>query len=166
MKTRILSALLCVLCVLCASALIGCGHKPDARDAEIESLKQRVRTLEEHVDKNTKSINNWQPMLDAQNAALEAGFDSDSADFALLMNTSDRVELLDKRITKLETAPVPRTAAATTPRPPPAATMKDGVPVDVYNQIRAKIERDWPTDYSLQVTLIKSEIEAYKKLHP
>jgi hypothetical protein len=43
---------------------------------------------------------------------------------------------------------------------------KDGVPFDVYDKIAAKAEKEYPDSYSMQVNVIKWEIEAYNKLHP
>jgi hypothetical protein len=44
--------------------------------------------------------------------------------------------------------------------------MKEGVPLDVYEGIAANAAKEYPNSYSMQESVIKWEVEAYKKLHP
>jgi len=59
------------------------------------------------------------------------------------------------------------TKSSTTPQPRRTAVpaMKEGIPLEIYNQIAAEAAKDWPGDYRMQVSRIEHEVEAYKKLH-
>lgn len=71
------------------------------------------------------------------------------------------------RLTNLEAISnrIPRAYAAVRPQPQ-APSMTSGVPTSVYNEIVAKAAKEYPDSYSMQVNVIKWEIEAYQKLHP
>ena len=60
--------------------------------------------------------------------------------------------------------PFVKTPTANAPAVKPI--LKDGVPIEIYNQIAANAAKKYPTDYSVQEYDIRREIEAYKKLHP
>jgi hypothetical protein len=70
--------------------------------------------------------------------------------------------------------PAPRTASigkfAATRSVPGQATrgtaMKDGLPLEVYNEIATEAAKRYPTDFDMQVLIIKWQAEAYRKLHP
>jgi len=44
--------------------------------------------------------------------------------------------------------------------------MKSGIPTAIYNQIAADAARRYPIDYEMQISVIKLQTEAYRKLHP
>jgi lysophospholipase L1-like esterase len=91
---------------------------------------------------------------------------------ALVQKDQDDMEAKWKALLPMLAAmtnPPPRQVAA--PRYVPAQPQvssyatKDGVPIGVYNQIAAEAARRYPTDYDMQVFLIKEQTEAYRKLH-
>jgi TPR repeat protein len=73
---------------------------------------------------------------------------------------------------EIETAGVARPAArgqrgaSSAPAASRPTGMKEGVPLTIYNAIAADAAKEWPGDYDMQVYVIKTQIEAYKKLHP
>jgi hypothetical protein len=82
-------------------------------------------------------------------------------------NLSSFTKELDGRLGKLE--PTNRFARQTPQAPPryvPAAQTKDGVPMDIYNAITADAVKHWPGDYEMQAYQIKTQTDAYRKLHP
>lgn len=52
------------------------------------------------------------------------------------------------------------------PRPSQLATTKEGISIAVYRGIAAATANESPTDYEMQVSVIKMQVEACKKLHP
>ena len=72
---------------------------------------------------------------------------------------------------ELKAGKLPSGSTSKTPvrLPEPAARTeqtKDGVPLSVYNQIRATAAQLWPGNSSMQDIEIKKELEAYRKLQP
>jgi hypothetical protein len=162
-----------LVALLCVSVFIFliCGCGPDPRDARIEKLAKQVASLQ---DNQTQLRTNFLNLCQAE------------ADFNTTLSTNlNRIELeimLDQirwaGITNqiadaiAAFAPPVRSAAARAPVHPitqPAAqapATKNGVPISVYNQIVADAEKEWPSDYSMQVAHIENQCEAWQKLHP
>lgn len=42
---------------------------------------------------------------------------------------------------------------------------KEGIPLNVYNQIATDAAKQWPGNYRMQSYEIRTQVEAYKKLH-
>ena len=47
---------------------------------------------------------------------------------------------------------------------PVESTAPNGLPANVMRRIKAKAEKDWPDDYSMQVFRIEKEVNAYMEL--
>jgi hypothetical protein len=62
-----------------------------------------------------------------------------------------------------EVKPPKKTATKTMPQST-QVMMRDGVPLDVYQQIAARAAQKWPNDYDMQVYEIKEQTSAYQKL--
>lgn len=54
---------------------------------------------------------------------------------------------------------------AAVPQPVKGEQLKDGVPISVWNQIAERVAKSHPDSFSLQELLIRSEIEAWQKIH-
>lgn len=65
-------------------------------------------------------------------------------------------------VTSVQSEPQP------TPSQKPATSGIDhtGMPINVLNRIKAKAQKDWSDDYSMQKYQIEEESEAYLDLHP
>jgi len=159
-----------VIIIGAAMLAVGCSHKPDARDAKIAKLESRVSELEVRCDGLKDSFTNLLSVCQKMNAE-----DSESMVkiAALVQKDQDDMEAKWEALIPMLAAltnPLPRQATA--PRPyypaqpqPSAYATKDGVPIAVYNQIAAEAARRYPTDYDMQVFVIKEQVEAYLKLH-
>jgi TPR repeat protein len=75
------------------------------------------------------------------------------------------------QLVEIQTVGVAPPGARGQPRVSPQPTgngnqaMKEGVPLTIYNSIAAEAAKEWPSDYQMQVYVIKTQLEAYKKLH-
>jgi hypothetical protein len=155
-----------IVTILTAGALaVGCSHRPDERDAKIAKLETRLTDLESRYDGLNSRFTNLLDIVKQENAEnieasskLEAAMKEQNEHwnsllrlFAGLTNTTAR------QVTASRYAPVqPQVSSYAT---------KDGVPIAVYNQITAEAARRYPTDYDMQVFVIKEQTEAYRKLH-
>ena len=163
MKTvMIFSAIICLLLG------VGCDQKPDLAVAD---LKERVAELEKKVtdleDQNikrvkmdilvNKGISSNSELINKEHAIFEKHLKTqqsinESVDWNILK--------LGWRITDLEEKPpVPTSSVQKIISTKP-------VPPEVSAKIIADAAKEFPNDYSLQVTKIKMETEAWHKLNP
>lgn len=92
----------------------------------------------------------------------------------LTTDLTDRMDRIERRVAALETnnsRPGPLAVRpqiyAMTNRPTlgPGMVMRDGVPIAIWNQIFSEAQKLWPRDFHMQEYELKSQIEAYRKLH-
>ena len=97
-------------------------------------------------------------------------------DIALKMSASELAEArkraqaflagdIPAQLVEIQTVAVDRPAVRGQARITPT-TMKEGVPLAIYNAITAAAAKEWPGDYQMQAFVIKTQLEAYRKLHP
>lgn len=143
----------------------GCSQKADNR---VELLEGRIASLEIESGELLKSarqdrtiITNLVDLVHEMNSQYSADL---TAFRELVLENND----LTKNALKLLTNAFPvRNVAGIPPTKAPARlALSNGVPVAVYNQIFAAVQRDYPTDFFMQEILIKQQLESYKKLHP
>lgn len=158
-----------IIIFVAAMLAVGCSHKPDARDAKIAKLETRLSEVEAHCERLSNSYSNVVSIIQQ--------FVTDNAESlskieALVKKDQDdmdaRWEVMLPMFAALTNSP-PRQVAApryvpAQPQAPVYAT-KDGVPLGVYNQIAVEAARRYPTDFDMQVFVIKEQTEAYRKLH-
>ena len=161
------------LLVLCFVS--GCGS--DERDTKIAKLEARLSEIET----NYQSLDNrFTNLLGTVELAVR-GMGSFSAELGKVTEEtkalmtkweSDRTALVEV-LMKLEAAstnqplrqPVRYSTTKTAQRANTAET-KDGIPLSVYNEIKADAVKRWPGEYNMQVYEIKTQVEAYRKLYP
>jgi len=153
---------------LTALLLCGCGQKADSRDARIAKLETNytalasaVRNLKEVV---AESLTNTTSFLIAvkNDETKRAGLENELR--RALADQEAQTETLKVILSNLAASfQSPRQPPRVTT--PPATAYRDGVPLAVYNSIAAQAAREWPNDYSMQVSEIKHQVEAYQKLH-
>lgn len=147
-----------------AGLLCGCGKDPHA--AQIKAIEIRLAQLEEDskaMDKimihNEAEFRNRLGEMNESNSNLTT--------LVLNMGFTLAMHAGDSSIHR--TNPAARVLYQAAPlnanKPRPSAT-RDGVPVAIYDQIAADAIKRYPTDYDMQVSIIKWQIEAYRKLHP
>ncbi len=157
-----------------AMAVVLAGCKDKAQEQKIAALEARLATAEATATFASNEVFNlrfrW-PVVEQvfsntdRIAALEntTATNTDFVYKALLVvrDCADRIANLEAATNRL-----PRAYAQTQVRPRVVQTMKEGVPLDVYNGIAAEAAQEWPTDYHMQAYEIKKQLDAYKLLHP
>lgn len=153
-----------------ACLLVGCT-KPDAKlEARVKKLEQSVVDLVELEKKSgleqIEFLNKMHTNELASSADFKA-FRKANEDYlkVILAQVENHGHILDDHATAIEALKQQRPTSTAAAARVSIAT-KSGVPVAVYNQIAAEAARRYPTDYDMQVFVIKQQIEAYLKLHP
>ncbi|MGA2541982.1 MAG: hypothetical protein ABSG78_10560 [Verrucomicrobiota bacterium] len=157
--------------------LAGCGG--NAEKKRMDAMELRMASLESTMSNlNERQINHFMTNMQIIVRSIGREFTNDqridslSQSMLLSAEASQQewgmVSNLLARVDKLE-SPTNRTGRSLTtvqPRLQSASAMKEGIPIEIYNQISAEAAKDWPGDYRMQVSRIEHEVEAYKKLHP
>lgn len=153
-----------LLLLLVAPALLsGCSRSPDPRDQKIADLENQVSNL--HADVlNLKT--NLLEFADSTSTNLDAAISNQSMlqlSFDLrLLEAETMIQNLSNSIVLIEAGRVGAARTATTVQ---SASTRDGVPMDVYNQIAADAKLEWPSDFNMQEFVIKQQTTAWRNLH-
>jgi hypothetical protein len=156
-----------LLCIFAAAALL-CGCSKPAADPRIAQLETRITALE-------SNISALQSQNEKQNALATNLFCLHTRLLALVQSNlvvmQDQEfelglhETVIKSLSGLVTNLMDRLAVKN-PQPYTRTAQPLQIPADVVNGIRADAEREWPTNYDMQIYEIQKQIEAWHKLHP
>ncbi len=172
MKTRPLLLLAVASCLV-----TGCAPK---RDPKPEQLEPRVQKLEQQLEELQQRV----AMLDSNLVAALRIFNKAVEQAQVLSSRQETNIAMMQKIVKqaaIDTqhlpgafdsptfaAPNVQTRASSPSRGVVAASdprLSNGLPLSVYDGIRARAQKEWPRNRSMQVYIVQQDIAAYKKLH-
>ena len=150
-----------VIALSLATLLCGCG-KPDPRISKIEARLDSIET-EQAAIREAISQNH----IDATNA-LDLS-ESNVHQVTQLIDYIYKIVAaetnLDMRVSNLESVRS-KTPAQFPSRPAVQPSSVSGqMPANVAAQIQSDAKKEWPGDYRMQVYYIKTQTEAWQKLH-
>ncbi len=155
-----------VLFVPLVLTLIGCSRAP-APDPRLDQLAARLDTLQSNVtDLYERNENRKSEFVAFRSNTI--GFLE--TNLFLLKTFGEEQVGHDVRLMLLE-AQLTNAWARQNARTPqviyrPAAAAVGQIPANIVAQIRADAEQRYPTDYDMQLYIIKEQTDAWTKLHP
>jgi hypothetical protein len=159
-----------MVCLAVVALLTGCKDK--AQQQKIAALDARIVALETNVAGLRNDLNQLSSStmkLGLSCAVVEQDNVSNTIEISkltALLGTIEDTEQTMIETMRMLTNRIPKGYAASRSVVQPAQNMREGVPIDVYNAIAAHAAEMYPNNYDMQVSKIKWEVEAYKKLHP
>lgn len=169
MKTLLI--MVCLVAMVC-----GCSDskKVAALEKRVSELERKQLVVLEGLDNMQVSQSNETAKLVVkttelfQNYARSQKADSDrNLETMLDAIKSDVATEVKRSLDALRAQAGQRVASAPAARPaqPNQGQTRQGIPLDVYNQIAADVAKEWPGNFSMQKILIDGQVEDYKKLH-
>lgn len=158
--------------ILATGLLLG-GCSDSKRVAELE---QRVKALEDHRAKDIADLKE----IDRQMLEEQDKFTTNMLTGFEQLTNSEETEYMDTVVAlTLQQAAIDRLSNSIaiiesgrfgSARPTPAAhtqstTLANGMPSDVFAQIKSDAEKEWPGNYDMQAYEIRKQTEAWLKLH-
>lgn len=133
-----------ILAFIIIASLIGCGNKEQA--ARTQRMEQRISRLEQCISElETLEANHFQTSATTLTEMQEEIS-------RVVTNNVNVIEFL--------------ASVNSTPSHTAHVRPSSGIPIVIYNQIRADASKKWPRDYDMQKYEIDKQIAAYKQLSP
>ncbi|HTB86010.1 MAG TPA: hypothetical protein VK742_20360 [Candidatus Sulfotelmatobacter sp.] len=170
--------------VICVAALLaGCSQKPDPRMAEIQTqlglLQGSIDEMKTHLNSQSNYMKGIYAIQTNMCNVISSYSNLDAVgQYASALGTNNfndlRMDVAEVRLTLLENqfsnlclTINGKVAAHAIPvsYSGPMSAYRNGIPVDVYQQIVADAQQRHPGDYQTQQYVIEEQVTSYKSLH-
>ena len=134
----------------------------EAARAEIKRLKDGIGEVADALHDIKRLAGNSKAGLVEMRSLMETMKTDSDNQYTTILDLISKIGQTRRAATAAASPP----PASMAPRRPKPQEYRDGVPVDVYNQIAASAALKWPGNFDMQKYEMDKQILAYRQIHP